>query len=58
MATNFPSNNDVKCGEPPLKFEHDVKIVPEFKRAHKNLCHQLGIEENPEWVNGIIDMVI
>lgn len=33
-------------------------IVPEFKRVHKNLCNMLGIEENPEWVNRIINIYL
>jgi hypothetical protein len=30
------------------------KIREMLKRVHKNLCNKLGIEENPEWINGII----
>jgi hypothetical protein len=33
-------------------------IVAEFKRVHKNLCNKVGIEENPEWVDKIINMAI
>lgn len=32
------------------------RIVPEFKRVHKNLCHKLGIEENPE-LNGLMEII-
>jgi hypothetical protein len=47
------------CGRNPLEIMNVMKsIVPEFKRVHKNLCNKLGIEENPEWVNRIIDMAI
>lgn len=34
------------------------KIVPEFKKTHKNLCEKLNIEENSEWVDEIIGMVL
>jgi hypothetical protein len=34
------------------------KIVPEFKKTHKRLCDKLCIEENPEWVDEILGMVI
>jgi len=48
-----------ECGRNPLEIMNVMKsIVPEFKRVHKNLCNKLGIEENSEWINGIIDMVI
>lgn len=33
-------------------------MVPEFKRVHKSLCEKLGIEENPELVDEIINMVM
>lgn len=48
-----------ECGRNPLEILNVMKrIVPEFKRVHKNLCNRLEIEENPEWVNRIIDMAI
>jgi hypothetical protein len=34
------------------------KIIPEFKKTHKSLCEKLGIEENPEWVDEILGMVL
>lgn len=34
------------------------RIIPEFIKIHKSLCKQVGIEENPEWVNEILDMVV
>ncbi|MCO0600516.1 hypothetical protein NGI46_24545 [Peribacillus butanolivorans] len=33
-------------------------IVPEFIKIHKSLCKKLEIEENPEWVDEILDMVV
>jgi hypothetical protein len=33
-------------------------IVPEFIKIHKSLCEQLMVEENPKWVNEILDMVV
>jgi hypothetical protein len=33
------------------------KMVPEFKRVHKSFCDKLGLEEDPEWVNEILNMV-
>ncbi|MET3697441.1 aminoglycoside 6-adenylyltransferase [Bacillus oleivorans] len=32
-------------------------IFPEFKRVHKSLCNKLGLEEDPEWVDEILNMV-
>jgi hypothetical protein len=34
------------------------KIIPEFREVHKSLCEKLQIEEKPEWVAEIVDMVI
>jgi hypothetical protein len=33
-------------------------IVPEFIKVHKRLCEKYGIEENPEWVKEILNVVI
>lgn len=33
-------------------------IVPEFIKTHKNLCEKYGVEENSEWVEGILNMVV
>lgn len=33
-------------------------IIPEFIQLHKILCEKLGIEENIEWINEVIGMVI
>jgi len=33
-------------------------IVPEFIKIHKSLCYKHGIEEKPEWVNEIVNMVL
>lgn len=33
-------------------------MLPEFKKVHRVLCEKLGIEEIPEWVDEIIDMVL
>lgn len=33
-------------------------IIPEFKKVHKGLCAKVEIEENPEWVDRILGMVL
>ncbi|MER2111670.1 MAG: aminoglycoside 6-adenylyltransferase [Solibacillus isronensis] len=33
-------------------------IIPEFIQIHKKLCEQYGVDENPEWVKEIIDLVM
>ena len=34
------------------------KIIPEFKKTHKRLCEKVEIEEEPEWVDEILGMVL
>ncbi|WP_088103171.1 hypothetical protein [Halalkalibacter urbisdiaboli] len=34
------------------------KIIPEFLKIHKSLCEKVEIEENPEWVDEILAMVL
>lgn len=34
------------------------KIIPEFKKTHKSLCEKVEIEEEPEWVDEILGMVL
>jgi hypothetical protein len=47
------------CNRDPFAIMNVVKrIVPEFKRVHKSLCEKLQIEENPEWVDKVLNMVI
>ncbi len=33
-------------------------MIPEFKRVHKNLCEQVGLEEDSKWVDQILRMVL
>lgn len=33
-------------------------IVPEFKKVHRSLCEELEIEEDLDWINKIINMVV
>ncbi|ATO51815.1 hypothetical protein BrL25_23580 [Brevibacillus laterosporus DSM 25] len=33
-------------------------IIVEYKKVHNNLCREYHIAENPEWVDGIFDMVL
>jgi hypothetical protein len=48
-----------ECGRKSIEITNVMKsIVPEFKRVHKNLCNKHGIEENPDWIDGIINMAI
>lgn len=34
------------------------KVIPEFKKTHKSLCVKVNIEEDSEWVDKIIRMVL
>lgn len=34
------------------------RIIPEFKKVHKNLCIKFKIEEDPEWVDKIFEMIL
>jgi hypothetical protein len=33
-------------------------IIPEFKQIYKNLCVVLEIDEEPEWVEEILNLVL
>ena len=33
-------------------------MIPEFRRVHSSLCQKLKIEENPQWVEKIIEAVL
>jgi hypothetical protein len=47
------------CGRNPYEIMNVMKsMVPEFKRVHKSLCEKLGMDENPKWVDEILNMVI
>ena len=35
-----------------------TKMMPEFKKVHTHLCHVLGLEENQEWIDEILHMVL
>jgi len=42
----------------PVEIMSAIKsMLPEFKRVHKSLCNKLGLEEDPEWVDTILNMV-
>ncbi|MGD6834432.1 aminoglycoside 6-adenylyltransferase [Sutcliffiella halmapala] len=43
--------------EPKVIMSVIRSIIPEFIKTHKSLCEKLGIEENPEWVEEILEMV-
>lgn len=48
-----------ECSREPQNIFYVMKsMVPEFKRVHKNLCEKLEVEENPEWVDEIINAVL
>ncbi|MBN8202996.1 aminoglycoside 6-adenylyltransferase [Bacillus sp. NTK034] len=34
-----------------------TSIFPEFKRVHACLCHKVGLEENEDWVDKVLEMV-
>ena len=33
------------------------RIIPEFKRLHESLCEQVGMKENEEWVEKVLNKV-
>ena len=46
------------CNRDPKEILSVIKsIIPEFVNVHKSLCRKYDIEENPGWVNEILDMV-
>lgn len=44
--------------EPKELMDVIEKIIPEFKKTHKSLCEKVEIEEEPEWVDKILGMVL
>lgn len=34
------------------------RIIPEFKKVHKNLCIKFKVEEDPEWVDKVFEMIL
>ena len=47
------------CGRNPIEIMAVMKsIATEFKKVHKSLCSRLEVEEDSEWVNKIIGLVI
>jgi predicted nucleotidyltransferase len=47
------------CNRDPNRIMNVIKcMIPEFKRIHKHLCNKLNINEDPEWVKRIVDMVL
>ena len=46
------------CNREPKEILRVIKsVIPEFVNVHKSLCRKYDIEENPGWVNEILDMV-
>ncbi|MDQ0257977.1 hypothetical protein J2S74_005440 [Evansella vedderi] len=47
------------CGRNTKEIINVMKsIVHEFRIVHRSLCNKLEMEENPEWINKIVNMVI
>ena len=47
------------CGRNPMEITAVMKsIAAEFIKVHKSLCDRLEVDEDPEWVNKIIGLVI
>ncbi|MCJ0930534.1 hypothetical protein MST22_05145 [Virgibacillus halodenitrificans] len=47
------------CRREPVEILNVMKrIAHEFKKVHHSLCYKLNIDENPEWLAKIINMVI
>ncbi len=48
-----------ECGRSTVEILNIMKsIVHEFKIVHRSLCNKLEIEENADWLNKIVNMVI
>lgn len=46
------------CGRDPSEIMNVVKlIIPEFKRTHKSLCDTVGMDEDVDWVDAILNKV-
>jgi hypothetical protein len=47
------------CNREPTEIINVIKsMVLEFKRVHSTLCDQNGVEENPNWIDKILNKVI
>jgi hypothetical protein len=47
------------CGRDPEEIQNTMEsMVPEFKRVYESLCGKVGIDENSEWVDEIINKVL
>mgnify|MGYP000846284590 CR=1 FL=1 len=48
-----------ECGRDAVEILDVMKsIVPEFKKVHRSLCDTLGVQEDSQWVDNIVNMVI
>lgn len=46
------------CSREPNEIMNVIKdIIPEFKKVHKNLCSLVGLEEDQEWLEEILNKV-
>lgn len=47
------------CSRDPVEIMRVTQqIIPEFKRVHNLLCEQVGMDENLEWVEDILNMAL
>ncbi|MCG7317206.1 hypothetical protein MHL86_08080 [Brevibacillus laterosporus] len=47
------------CSRDSVKILHVLHcIIVEYKKVHNNLCRDYHIAENPEWVDGVFDMIL
>ncbi|HEY4552795.1 MAG TPA: hypothetical protein VIG80_06345 [Bacillaceae bacterium] len=44
--------------EPDEILQVTKSIIPEFMKVHRSLCGKLEMDENPDWVEEIIDMAL
>ena len=43
------------CGREPSEIMGVMKMmIPEFKRVHKSLCDEVGMDENTDWVDEVL----
>jgi len=48
-----------ECGRDVVEILNVMKsIVPEFKKVHRSLCDTLGVQEDSQWMDNIINMVL
>lgn len=51
--------NSWECGRDTIEIMNVMKsIVLEFKEVHRSLCDTLGVQEDSQWVNRIMNMVL